>query len=107
MIVQVRTTLCVKAIAMANRRTHPNDDAPPSPRLKNPVFFKDPSNLTPEERAALWGGDKAYLRKVVALALGVPPEVDVLNGIPVEALAALQPHPTTPSENSEHAEEIG
>lgn len=92
---------------MPNRRTHPINDAPPSPRLKNPVFFKDPNNLTPEERAALWGGDKAYLRKVVALALGLPPDLDVLNGIPVEALAALDSHPTTPSETGDHAEEIG
>lgn len=91
---------------MAKRRTQPINDAPPSPRLKNPVFFKDPNNLTPEERAALWGGDKAYLRKVVALALGLPADLDVLNGIPVEALAALDSHPTTTSETREHAEEI-
>ncbi len=92
---------------MANRRTQPINDAPPSPRLKNPVWFQDPNNLTAEERAALWGGDKAYLRKVVALALGLPPELDVLNGIPVSALAALDSHPTTSPETKDHAEEIG
>ncbi len=93
---------------MATRRTQPIDDAPPSPRLKNPVFFEDPNNLTAAERAALWsGGDKTYLRKVVALALGLPADLDVHNGIPVEALAALDSQTTTPLETSEHAEEIG
>lgn len=66
-------------------------DLPPSPRLKNPVFFEDPDHLTPVERAALWsGGCSSYLRKVAALALGLPADLDTLHGIPSTVLTLEQ-----------------
>lgn len=66
------------------------DPDAPSPRLKNPVFFEDPDHLTSAERAALWGGSPAYLRKVAALAVGLPADLDALNGIPSSALQLEQ-----------------
>lgn len=101
------------------------------PLSRNPEFVALPSDpaipLTPEQEAALWGGDvDGVLRAIRRGAYNdfmsgkwEPENIDpetlremrrlraIILGNSFEDRTAHQSHPTTPSETSDHAEKIG